>query len=147
MRELSEQIKRTVEKSAEWIGAIDAGTFEKKSSAKWSKKEVLGHLVDSAQNNLQRLIRVQHESIPKIIYDQDEWMRLSAYQSYDRGQLLQLWVLLNHHYCHVLRIINPENLDRQCDTGKQGKDLHTLKFLAEDYLSHMLHHLSQIREE
>ncbi len=146
MRALADQIQKVVEENAAQIRALDTSPFEDKIADKWSKKEVLGHLVDSAQNNLQRLIRIQYESTPKIIYEQDEWVNLSAYQTYDREQLLSLWMLINLHYCHVLRIIKPENLERRCDTGQQGEELHTLKFLAEDYLSHMLHHLSQIHK-
>ena len=42
---------------------------------KWSKKEIMGHLCDSCFNNLQRIIRVQYEDKPLIIYDQDAWVK------------------------------------------------------------------------
>ena len=33
---------------------------------KWSKKEILGHLVDSAQNNIRRFVVAQYEDCPRI---------------------------------------------------------------------------------
>ncbi len=40
---------------------------------KWSKKEIIGHLINSATNNHQRFVRCQFETIPKIVYDQNKW--------------------------------------------------------------------------
>lgn len=145
MKQLADHIQRTVEEHIGLIGNISDSAFGRKSSPeRWSKKEILGHLVDSAQNNLQRLVRGQYEQTPKIVYDQDAWVRNSNYQGYDREKLISLWVLINGHYCHILRAMKPEHVEKQCDVGKSGVDLRTLKFLAEDYLTHMIHHLSQI---
>jgi hypothetical protein len=145
MKALADQIEQTVEEHAGLIKEISDSTFGRKSSpARWSKKEILGHLVDSALNNLQRLIRGQYESNPKIIYNQDAWVNLSAYQGYEKDKLISFWTLINLHYCHILRVMDTKNVERQCDVGKPGEDLRTLKFLAEDYLTHMIHHLSQI---
>lgn len=41
----------------------------KPSIDKWSKKEILGHLIDSATNNHQRFVRAQFEMNPEIVYD------------------------------------------------------------------------------
>ena len=57
---------------------------------KWSKKETLGHLVDSAQNNIRRFIVAQYEDTPVILYAQDEWVQCAGYQHYPVGDLITL---------------------------------------------------------
>lgn len=142
---LAGRIEETIRTNAPHIRSIADEQFEyKPSPAKWSKKEILGHLVDSAQNNIQRLVRGQYEHNPKIVYDQDQWVKLADYQSYNREELVQLWVLLNKHFCKILISMNDPALSKQCDTGKGFIELHTLQFIADDYLAHMKHHLNQM---
>src|SRR5690349_659724 len=69
---------------------------------KWSKKEILGHLVDSAQNNIRRFIVAQYEDVPVIGYQQDLWVKYAGYQDYPTADLIRLWTLLNKHICIVL---------------------------------------------
>jgi hypothetical protein len=116
----------------------------KPAPEKWSKKEILGHLIDSAQNNLRRFIVSQHEPDDKIYYHQDEWVRYQNYQSADIGELQQLWLLINKQFVRTVRNIPAAALKNTCDTGKKAIELHTLEFLVEDYHAHMLHHLKQI---
>ena len=116
----------------------------KPATGKWSKKEVIGHLVDSAQNNLQRFVRAQYASNPKIVYAQDEWVAIQDYQDYPLDEVVQLWVMLNKHLCHVLRRMPPECYSYTCDTGKKDVELHDLKWLAVDYAAHLRHHLSNL---
>ena len=146
MKELADQIELAVHENTEFIRQMPESMFEAKPRPeKWSKKEILGHLVDSAQNNLQRLIRTQYEEVPKIVYQQDTWVRLADYQSYKRADLLDLWIVLNKHYAHLLRVMPQDVLGRLSDVGQKEPQVHTLEFIAEDYLKHMLHHLNQIK--
>jgi len=49
--------------------------LKKPAAGKWSKQEILGHLIDSATNNHQRFVRMQIDNnitLPK--YKQDEWV-------------------------------------------------------------------------
>ncbi len=110
---------------------------------KWSKKEIIGHLVDSAHNNIRRFVCGQYQDNPHIIYHQDEWVALQHYQDYDSAALLDLWVALNRHLAHMLLHLPENRYDRLCDTGKPGPELHPLRWLAEDYLQHLQHHLAQ----
>lgn len=145
IKTLAADIERTVVDNATLIGKISDADFEfKPSPKKWSKKEILGHLVDSAQNNIQRLVRGQYEDTPKIIYEQDTWVNLQQYHGYNRNDLTQLWVLLNKHLCRILTVMDPANYEKTCDVSQPGPAVRTLKFLAEDYLVHMKHHLAQI---
>ena len=112
----------------------------KPSPTKWSKKEILGHLVDSAQSNIRRFIVAQYEEQPKIIYDQDKWVAITNYQRYKMPDLISLWYLANKHICQVLRNITPEMAGRKVQT----EEVHTVQWLAQDYIRHLLHHLYQV---
>ncbi|HLQ76112.1 MAG TPA: DinB family protein [Terriglobia bacterium] len=115
----------------------------KTSPVKWSKKEILGHLMDSATNNHQRFIRAQmiHEfSFPG--YEQDEWVRRQDYNAKAWTELIDLWRLYNRHVAHAMRNIPEDKLDTVCRIG--NGDPVTLGFIAEDYVTHLKHHLAQL---
>ena len=115
---------------------------------RWSKKEIIGHLCDSAQNNIQRFIRGQYYAEPPhIVYHQNEWVELAHYQKYDAWQLINLWATLNLHICWILENMNPDNYSKTCNTGKDEAELHTLEWLARDYVSHLKHHLRQMTDQ
>lgn len=128
------------------IGNITEDEFSAKpNSLKWSKKEVLGHLIDSAQNNLRRFICGQYETTPpKIRYDQNFWVNANAYQQFSKEEVITLWKLVNEQIAHVLTNMPQENYTHTCDTGAEKPELKTLEFLAVDYIPHMKHHLNQI---
>src|SRR5215813_14552557 len=67
--------------------------YFKPSPTKWSKKEILGHLVDSAQSNIRRFIVAQYEEQPRIVYNQDQWVAVANYQQYSLPDLISLWYL------------------------------------------------------
>jgi hypothetical protein len=108
---------------------------------KWSKKEVLGHLIDSAQNNLRRFICGQYESEPPyIVYQQDFWVDSNQYQTTPAADIVMLWRLLNLRICAVLGSMPDAKRASLCNTG----ELHTLEWLAADYVKHLKHHINQI---
>ncbi|WP_153796347.1 DinB family protein [Foetidibacter luteolus] len=109
---------------------------------KWSKKEILGHLIDSAANNHQRFVRGQFEQEPQIFYAQNEWVSFQQYNTASMQQLLALWQAYNRHLAYIISLVPAESLGRQC-RGRDG-NLYTLSYLIEDYLVHMEHHLKQI---
>ncbi len=114
----------------------------KPSPAKWSKKEIMGHMIDSAQNNIRRFIVSQYEDSPHIVYRQDDWVAFSNYQNYDLSDLVNLWYLINKHVATVLKNVKPEMLQRVCRTESN----HTIEWLAQDYVRHLKHHLHQVLE-
>ncbi|TMI62506.1 MAG: DinB family protein [Bacteroidetes bacterium] len=114
--------------------------FFKPPPDKWSKKEIIGHLIDSALSNSRRFIVAQYEEAPKIVYAQVEWVVASAYQSYNTDELIHLWALLNKHICHILEN-TPEHLwQRTCMT----EQLHTIEWVAADYVKHLKHHMHAV---
>lgn len=111
---------------------------------RWSKKEIIGHLIDSAQINLQRFVRSTYAENFKVTYDQVEWVNAQHYGAADINELLELWRLLNKQIVRVLENYPPDRLQVQCDTGKTTSSFYTVEFLARDYVNHLKHHLKAI---
>jgi hypothetical protein len=111
---------------------------------KWSKKEIVGHLIDSAIINLQRFVRCTFEENFKLIYEQVEWVEAQQYQQADIKELLILWRSLNQQIIRVLKNYPANRLQTQCDNSKTSINLHTVEWLAADYADHLKHHLKQI---
>ncbi|MDB5012311.1 MAG: hypothetical protein JWQ25_513 [Daejeonella sp.] len=118
----------------------------KATPQKWSKKEILGHLCDSAINNLQRFTEVQYESKPYNVrkYKQDELVRANNYQQIPIEQTLNLWLALNKQIISLIKYQTIKTLNFEIITGNY--DLQSLKWLMEDYAIHMEHHIQQIRK-
>jgi DinB superfamily len=113
-------------------------------TGKWSRKEILGHLIDSACNNHRRFVKMQIQSGQTLDgYEQDDWVRLQNYQQESWKAVVTLWQAYNLHLAHVVAQIPAESLSNTCVLG--GKTL-TLEFLMKDYLRHLKHHLTQILE-
>lgn len=112
---------------------------------KWSPKEILGHLIDSAINNLQRFTEIQFVTKSYVVraYDQDALVKANAYQKGDVQTLVQLWVALNHQILWVIEYRHQEILDHPIVLP--NGDVSTLAFLITDYAHHMEHHLKQIK--
>jgi hypothetical protein len=111
---------------------------------KWSKKEIVGHLIDSAIINLQRFVRCTFEENFKLIYEQVEWVEAQQYQRADIKELLILWRSLNQQIIRVLKNYPANRLQAQGDNSKTSINLHTVEWLAADYADHLKHHLKQI---
>lgn len=119
--------------------------FNKDSSNKWSKQEILGHLCDSAVNNHSRFVRIILTDEPISIegYKQDEWVRIHDYQNnYSKSDLLALWTQLNKQILNIMRNASELDFKKQCILS--DKSMVTLSWLVDDYINHMLHHIKQI---
>ena len=140
--------------SAKLLGAVEAaepklreiGEFESTKpilSGGWSRKEVMGHLIDSASNNHQRFVRAALQtSLDFPAYDQDGCVRVQAPGQADWHLLAGLWAAYNRYLAHVIAHLPASKLDTVCRVGS-GEAV-TLGFLATDYVRHLLHHLRQI---
>src|ERR1700755_2588506 len=115
------------------LGAVPEDVYiHRPGPGKWSKKEILGHLVDSAQNNIRRFIVAQYEDNPMIGYQQDAWVTCSNYEEYPIADLVSLWTLLNRHIVVILRKMGPEAVQRKCTMGGQTQNL---EWVAADYVN------------
>lgn len=100
----------------------DEEAFSYKSEAgKWSRKEELGHLIDSAQNNIQRFIRVQYGEV-QVVYDPDKWVQFNDYQHIPLKDMITLWHLLNKQICHILIRMDPSSYEKMVDIGYDSSD-------------------------
>ena len=144
MKELSDKLVRVV-RSAEAIlfQVPEAESSKPVLSGGWSRKQVLGHLIDSASNNQQRFVRAALQtSLDFPGYDQDGCVRVQAVEEADWTLLVSLWAGYNRYLAHVIAHLPVSKLETLCRIGSDEPV--TLRFLAEDYLRHLLHHLGQI---
>ena len=138
MTTVASQLESLIDAYLPALNKIAAEDFTFKPSAdKWSKKEIVGHLIDSAQNNIRRFIVAQYEDTPKIVYNQDKWVSLNNYQQQPSQDIIQLWYLINKQVAAVLNNIPPGASQRK----SQSQELHTIEWLGHDYIKHMRHHM------
>jgi hypothetical protein len=122
------------------------------SSGKWSPKEVIGHLVDSASNNHHRFVRAQLPGARAFEgYSQDDWVKLQRYNATGWLALVDLWAAFNLHLAWLMENTTEEESQRP----RPDLQLTKLAFRAangpvslgwfmEDYVEHLKHHLRQI---
>jgi hypothetical protein len=143
-------IKDTIQQLSEAIDELLSSDLQainwayQSAPDKWSKKEIIGHLIDSAQINLQRFVRCTYEENFKLTYEQVEWVQAQRYQEADINKLLDLWQLLNEQIARVLRSYPADRLKVQCYKIKTAESLYTVEWLAQDYVDHLKHHLKQV---
>jgi hypothetical protein len=121
----------------------EALAAKRPSSDKWSPKEELGHLLDSAANNHQRIVRTQLENQPAMPgYEQERWVRVHRYQERAWRELIELWTALNRQLLAAACAVPDSEWNKTC-TIAESEPL-TLKFVVDDYVAHMCHHLGHI---
>lgn len=120
--------------------------LSKPAPGKWSKQEILGHLIDSAINNLQRFTDIPFAESPYTIpsYRQNELVEINNYQKLPLEHLLTLWQALNRQVINVVNNIPPEKLNLPVDPGYEDGEMRTLTWVICDYVAHMEHHFKQI---
>lgn len=147
---------------ADRIAGISEDLFEMQESfvakprkdGAWSRKQILGHLIDSASVNHQRIIEAQiNDSIVFDGYKHEAWVELQGYQEQDWEELVTLWSALNMHICAVVERIPTDVLDKLHDEHSYAKtafrelpsdQASTLGYLIEDYFAHLQYHLDQV---
>ena len=144
MRELSEQLLRVVETAEPKLRKVSEPEGSRPiRPGGWSRKQVLGHLIDSASNNHQRFVRAALQpSLDFPRYDQDGNVGVQAPQEADWPLLVSLWAAYNRYLAHIIARLPAPKLETVCRIGS-GEPV-TLDFLANDYVTHLVHHLVQI---
>jgi hypothetical protein len=128
-----------------FAAADDTRTAVRPAPGRWSAREVLGHLIDSASTNHRRFVMGQSPDLPRYDgYDQDAWVARQHYHEAPWRDLVALWSAYNRHLAHVIATTPPAALAHSA-TAPDGDGALTLAFVMEDYVRHMRHHLDQLR--
>ena len=146
-----------------WLGVTpallatdDAATARRPAPGKWSPREIIGHLIDSASNNHQRFVRMRdRDDLVVEGYEQDAWVSAQRYQDAPWQELVLLWTTYNRHLARLMAAIPAADRDRP----RQVHNLHlrafravpadraaTLGYFMNDYVDHLEHHLMQIEQ-
>jgi len=144
MIELAAALRAEVEKAAVRLRTLtETEVARDRGAGKWIKKEILGHLIDSAANNHQRFVRAQ--TVDPFVwpgYDQQFWVSVHRYRDRSWAELVELWVGLNRHVAQIIEGVPPVRLSTRCLIG--DSEPATLEWWMRDYLRHLRHHLAQI---
>lgn len=155
MTELKDEFEKTIVEGGQKLAAISQSEAAvRPQPGKWSPKEIVGHLIDSAANNHARIVRAQaQDDLLFDGYDQEHWVNCQHYQEASWPSLILLWQAYNRHLLFAVSVIDDDTLIkprpqhsldqisyRKIPTGEPA----TLKYLIRDYLDHMQMHLQQI---
>ena len=112
-------------------------------AGRWTRKQILGHLLDSAANNRQRFVRASLEgSYVGPSYAQDGWVAAHGYAHLSWKTLVEWWNVQHDILMHVVERIPEERMNALCTVGDEAPV--TLRFLIEDYTRHQFHHFDQM---
>lgn len=152
---LSTKLKDALAGIAEQLSSIDETSASAKPNPdKWSKKEILGHLIDSAANNHRRFMVAQFRD--DLIFDgyaQDQWVEYQGYQTAQWSELITLFIAYNQHIGRVIDHIPRGVMHRPSDKHNlhlvawktvPRDETTTLAYFIDDYINHMNHHVRQI---
>jgi hypothetical protein len=148
-------LRAAVDRATPALRALsDADAARRPAPGKWSPKEIVGHLIDSASNNHQRFVRAQLQDDLRFPgYAQDDWVRVQRYQDAPWGELVELWRGFNLHLARLMDAIPEEvrlrehrqhNLHELAWRTVPAEEPTTLDYFLRDYVGHLEHHLRQI---
>ena len=146
---ITEGIYHVIETEEKILTGLQNDTITlKRNKQNRTIKQILGHLIDSASNNHQRMIRLQYSKdllfFPDYRQDNDLWIALQDYQHTDWNNLIQLWKFFNLHIIQVIKSVDQTKLDIYWCDFEETKV--TLKEMIEGYLDHLNLHIQEIHE-
>jgi len=144
MHDFAERIRSTVAHEEPLLGAIaDSSASASPGAQRWSKKQEIGHLVDSATNNRVRFTKAALEGrFEGPSYDGRGWVELGGYAQMPWADLVDLWKALNNALAALVSRIPEERRTAECRIGESFAA--PLEFVVDDYIQHMQHHLDHI---
>jgi hypothetical protein len=153
--DFAQDLRDTVLNAAGKLRAFSAErAAQPRAPRKWSPKQIIGHLIDSASNNHQRFVRARFRADLRFDgYDQDAWVDAQAYDSAEWSELLDLWTAFNLHIARVMETTpaaalqaarRDHNLDMLAWETVPADEPASLEYFMRDYVAHLKHHLRQI---
>jgi hypothetical protein len=141
---IASDLGRTIAQAKPLLLKLDnADTSPRLSPDKWAKKEILGHLLDSASNNHQRFVRAALQgNLTFPGYEQNALVDLQNFAAIDWNFLVDFWVAYNRFLAHVIGQLPEESAKTMCHIGNNPPS--TLSWIAQDYVAHLKHHLNQM---
>ena len=141
--DLAQLLQKSIDAELLHLRAIAEDEAGVKTSSAWSRKEELGHLIDSAANNHQRFVRAALEgAYHGPSYDQNGWVTTHGYQELPWTELVEFWSRYNRILAQVIAGIPDSKRATPCTIGDGAPA--TLQFVIEDYVAHMRHHVDHI---
>ena len=139
-KQVSILLRQTIDRELPHLRALIG--LETPKSGTWSRKEELGHLIDSATNNHIRFVLAAIDGeFRGQGYAQDKWVEAHGYGDMEWRDLVDLWYHYNALLVHLAGRIPDTQMDNPCVIGL---GVQTLGFVMEDYVIHMQHHLDHI---
>ncbi|MFN8256163.1 MAG: DinB family protein [Bacteroidales bacterium] len=144
---LTEDLRRTVKEWEKILLNLDETVFSGIENHQGRTiKQIIGHLVDSASNNHQRIVRLQYNQsliFPDYTINNDTWIRIQHYADEDKNILLQLWKYYNLHLAYIIDNVDEFELNNSWLNGEN--ELLTLTDVINGYFSHFKLHLGEIK--
>ena len=149
------RLAEVVDRAAPALLRLDDGvTSSRPAPGKWSPREIIGHLIDSASNNHQRFVRFRdRDDLVVEGYGQDAWVATQRYQDAPWWELVLLWLTYNRQLARVMaatpardrgRVRTVHNLHLRAYRPVPADRPVTLGYFMNDYVEHLVHHLEQI---
>jgi hypothetical protein len=147
MKIIAQELRETMDSVLPQLQKItDAEASVKPRPEKWSKKEIIGHLIDSACNNQQKFVRTMHQShLDFVGYKQDTWVASQNYNAVNWLTVIDIWCAYNQQIAHIIEHVDPSVLGNTISI--EGSKPFTLQFIMTDYAEHLKHHLKQVLPE
>jgi hypothetical protein len=147
MKNVADELRQIVMEVVPLLEALQEPEIaQRPAPKKWSRKEILGHLIDSASNNQQKFVRmmqVSHLDFPG--YAQDDWVDLQNWAAANWKQMISLWASYNEHLAYLIESTDTRFLANTITI--EGTGPFTLEFIMPDYVEHLKHHIQQIFPE